>query len=90
MADIVSHRSLQRDYAVRGGTGDSKCSIDFPTKMCYFRNDGWKGDVELKKDLKKYVKFLALYSGIILVILGAFARSIAGFVILESFTVTRM
>ena len=43
------------DYAVRGGTGDSKCSVHFLTKMSYFRNDGWKGDVELKKDLKKYV-----------------------------------
>ena len=43
------------DYAVRGGTGDIKCSVDFPTEMSYFCNDGWKGDVKLKKDLKKYV-----------------------------------
>ena len=29
--------------------------FDFPTKMSYFRNDAWKGDLELKEDLKKYV-----------------------------------
>jgi len=29
--------------------------FDFPTKMSHFRNDAWKGDLELKKNLKKYV-----------------------------------